>query len=81
MTKTFIDNFDNEFYTDRIRKNPVIRNHHHKYINDKYAPAWKTLEFATFGSMFQVFKNLKDISLKQEISQQYGIRNVSGLHW
>jgi len=48
---------------------------HKKYINDKYAPAWKTLEFFTFGIMVNLYKNLKDKSLKQKIAIRYGIRN------
>ena len=76
MNRKFIDKFDNELYTDNFKKNPIIRNHHKKYINDKYAPAWKTLEFFTFGTMFKLFQNLNETSLKQEISLQYNVRNV-----
>jgi abortive infection bacteriophage resistance protein len=34
------------------------------------------LEFFTFGAMFKVFQNLRDNSLKQEISLQYNVRNI-----
>ena len=34
------------------------------------------MEFFTFGVVLNVFKNLKDKSLKQSISLQYGVRNV-----
>lgn len=77
MEKRFIDKFDTEFYTENFKKNPIIKLHHRKYINDKYAPAWKTLEFFTFGAMLKVFQNLKDKSLKQKISSQYDVRNVN----
>ena len=76
MNKNFIDQFDNDLYTENFKRNPIIKNHHKKYINDKYAPAWKTLEFFTFGAMFKVFQNLKDKTLKQEISLQYNVRNI-----
>jgi abortive infection bacteriophage resistance protein len=76
MERKFIDKFDTELYTDKFKKNPVIKSHHKKYINDKYAPAWKTLEFFTFGTMLNVFQNLKDKSLKQKITLQYNVRNV-----
>lgn len=76
MNKNFIDKFDAELYTENFKKNPIIKNHHKKYINDKYAPAWKTLEFLTFGAMFKLYQNLKDNSLKQKISLQYNVRNV-----
>ena len=77
MDKKFIDKFDYELYTDKFKKKPIIKNHHRKYINDKYAPAWKTLEFFTFGAMFKIFQNLKDKSLQQKISLQYNVRNVN----
>jgi len=76
MTKLFIDKFDNELYTENFKRNPIIKTHHKKYINDRYAPAWKTLEFFTFGAMFKLYQNLKDKSLKQEISLQYNVRNI-----
>jgi abortive infection bacteriophage resistance protein len=76
MEKSFIDKFDTEFYTDKFKKNSVIKLHHKEYINDKYAPAWKSLEFFTFGTIHKIFKNLKDNSLKQQISLQYDVRNV-----
>jgi len=75
MNKKFIDKFDYEFYTDKFKKNPVIKNHHKKYINDKYAPAWKTLEFFTFGAMVYLYKNLKNEQLRKDIASQYNIRN------
>jgi abortive infection bacteriophage resistance protein len=76
MEKSFIDKFDTELYTEKFKRNSIIKLHHKKYINDKYAPAWKTLEFFTFGAMFKVYQNLKDKSLKQKISLQYNVRNV-----
>jgi abortive infection bacteriophage resistance protein len=76
MEKSFIDKFDTEFYTDKFKKNSVIKLHHKKYINDKYAPAWKSLEFFTFGTILKIFQNLKEQSLKQQISIQYDVRNV-----
>ncbi|MDR0829637.1 MAG: Abi family protein [Prevotellaceae bacterium] len=76
MEKSFIDRFDKEFYTDNFKKNPIIKRHHEKYINDKYAPAWKTLEFFTFGAMLNLYKNLKNRQIRQEIAAQYNINNA-----
>lgn len=75
MEKRFIDAFDYKLYTDIFKKKPVIKNHHDKYINDNYAPAWKTLEFFTFSSILKIYKNLKSSVLKQKIATQYKIRN------
>lgn len=59
-----------------IRKNEAIKHHHGKYINDIYAPAWKTLEYMTFGDILYLYSSLKDAKLKEEIAAHYNIRNV-----
>jgi len=58
------------------KNNLVIKKHHDKYINDMYAPAWKTLEFFTFGQINKLFRNLVDNNLKLEIASIYGYRNL-----
>jgi abortive infection bacteriophage resistance protein len=79
MDKKFISNFDTELYTSKFKHNPAIRNHHKKYINDKYAPAWKTLEFFTFGAILTIYKSLRDEALRRKIALHYGIRNAGML--
>lgn len=75
MTKEYIDEFDRKVYTDAFQRNQVIKLHHLKYINDKYAPAWKTLEFLTFGGVLKMFKNIQDISVREIIAKKYGVQN------
>ena len=70
----FIDYLPNCYKT--IRKNEAIKHHHGKYINDIYAPAWKTLEYMTFGDILYLYSSLKDAKLKEEIAAHYNIRNV-----
>jgi abortive infection bacteriophage resistance protein len=61
MQSDFITGFSKKYYTDDFkRNNTLIKNHHIKYPNDIYAPAWKTLEFLSFGGVNKVFYNLKD---------------------
>lgn len=57
-----------------IKKNDVIRLHHKKY-KCAYAPAWKTIEYMTFGDLLKLFSCLKNQKLKQEISLHYDIHN------
>ena len=59
-----------------ICKNEAIKHHHSKYINDIYAPAWKTLEYMTFGDILYLYSSLKDQTLKEAIALHYNIRNV-----
>lgn len=63
------------FYKD-ICKNDAIKHHHQKYPNDIYAPAWKTLEYMTFGNMLYLFQNLKDEKLRQKIANRFNISNL-----
>jgi conserved hypothetical phage abiD protein len=67
----------NLFYNDHFKSNnKTIKKHHDKYENDKYAHAWKTLEFFTFGSILKLFKNIKSIDLKRSIISQYDIKSI-----
>ena len=60
-----------------ICKNEAIKRHHRKYINDIYAPAWKTLEYMTFGDTLYLYSCLKDKELKEKISAHYNIKNTN----
>lgn len=75
MSKDFIQNFD-FYYNEDFKKYGVIAKHHKKYINDKYAPAWKTLEYLTFGNNMKIYKSLLNFDTKQRISEIYGVRDV-----
>jgi len=73
----FLKMFNKKVYNETFKRKPIIRRHHKKYLNDKYAPAWKTVEYFTFGSILKLFKNLKDNTLKLEIALEYDIHNVN----
>lgn len=77
MQSSFINNLKNYYYTDQfINQNKAIKKHHEKHINDRFAPAWKTLEFLPFGSILAIFRALKNKKCQESISNQYGVRNV-----
>lgn len=61
---------------DDIRKNDVIKHHHRKYHNDIYAPAWKTIEYMTFGGVLYLIDNLKETDLQEEIAKKMGVTNL-----
>jgi abortive infection bacteriophage resistance protein len=76
MRQAFLDNLD-KYYSPAFKKqNKVIKKHHEKHLNDRYAPAWKTLEFFSFGTILMIYKNLKEQHLKQEIAEVYKVRNT-----
>lgn len=70
MNRKYVDKFEEMVYKT-IRENPVIKRHHHKYINDRFAPAWKTIEFMTLGNICSLFNNLKDEELKSAVASYY----------
>lgn len=54
----------------------MIKQHHQTHINDKYAPAWKTLEFMTLGSVIHLFSTLKNQLVKRRIGEHFGIKQL-----
>lgn len=73
---SFVDSFEETCYSG-IRKNANITRHHKKYPKDIYAPAWKTLEYMTFGQMLALYKSIKNTQDKLDISKHFGIRQTS----
>lgn len=77
MSREYIENFDRKIYTsDFIKNNSVIKYHHQKYSEEKYAPTWKTLEYFTFGMVINTYRNLNDTILKNEIAKEYGVQSL-----
>ncbi len=58
-----------------IRQEPLINRHYTKYKTD--APAWKELEFMPFGTIINLYDNLRDQHLRCDIAKVYGITNPS----
>lgn len=64
-----------KIYPTMIKNNEVIKKHHRKYPNDRYAPAWKTIEFFTFGDLCRLYSGILDHKMKVKIAEEFGIRN------
>lgn len=71
MQPEYVDNFDAKVYSTIIG-NEVIKRHHAMHINDKYAPAWKTIEFMTLGNITKLFKAIRDNNVKRQVAHEYG---------
>ena len=76
VNRTYASKFDNKVYTLEFKRNPIIHRHHHKNPNDRYAPAWKTLEYMTFGAILKLYEQLKEPEDKILIAHKFGIRQV-----
>lgn len=74
LQESFVETFKRNFYTSKfISSNKAIKKHHEKYPDDQFAPAWKTLEYLTFGSIELLFKSIIDEEIKLLIAKWYGI--------
>ncbi len=76
VSANYAENFGRNIYTADFKRNPVITRHHKKYPHETYAPAWKTLEFMTFGAVLKLYEQLKNPTDKIDIAHQFGIRQV-----
>lgn len=76
VNASYTTEFDTKAYDD-IMKKPVIRRHHKNHINDKYAPAWKTIEYMSFGNIENLYKNLKKEEDKTCICKHFGVNSPS----
>jgi len=76
VSRAYVSDFDRRVYNDSFKKIQIIKQHHQYHINDRYAPAWKTLEFMTFGSILKLFFSLREEGLKLEIAKKYGFRSL-----
>lgn len=79
VSDRYIEDFDLKVYNKSFRKNEYIRAHHQEHKEDKYAPAWKTIEFMTFGATICLFESLKSEGLKKRIARSFRIDRYSVL--
>lgn len=61
---------------DTIKRNDAIKHHHKKHRKSKYAPAWKTLEFETLGTIHKLYDGILRTDDKLPINRQFNVPNV-----
>ena len=76
VTRKQATSFEKKVYHQIVEKTPLIALHHRHHINDKFAPAWKTLEFMTLGEVVHLFKSIKDENLKLQVANCFGIKKL-----
>lgn len=78
VTTSYAQSFEEKVYKQLRDGQEVIKRHHKNrlHINDKYAPAWKTLEFMTFGSVIKLFEAIRNQAVQEEIAMAFNVRNV-----
>lgn len=75
VSKQHAANFEKAIYLPLRKLNEDIILHHRRFPRDKFAPAWKTLEFVTFGAVCNLYSSLLSHQLRSEISRHFGIEN------
>lgn len=76
VSKQQARSFESKVYKSILDKEQIITLHHRHHINDKFAPAWKTLEYMTLGQMVHLFKSIKNEDLKLQIANHFGIKKL-----
>lgn len=76
VNRPYAREFERKVYTSDFKRNPVIHRHHQNNPHDRFAPAWKTLEFMTFGAVMKFYEQLKERDDKIFIAHEFGIRQV-----
>lgn len=76
VNRPYAREFERKVYTSDFKRNPVIHRHHQNNPNDRFAPAWKTLEFMTFGAVMKLYEQLKERDDKISVAHKFGIRQV-----
>lgn len=51
-----------------------------EFHHTQNAPAWKVIEFMSFGTIIELYKNLNNPTIKCKISNLFGITNPSSLY-
>lgn len=77
VTSAQASGFERAIYYPLKRNNAEIQLHHRRFPADKFAPAWKTLEFVTLGTMCSLYEGLQDPGLKHEIAVNFGCMQQS----
>lgn len=76
VNRLYAREFECKVYTSDFKRNPIIHRHHQNNPNDRFAPAWKTLEFMTFGAVMKLYEQLKERDDKIFVAHKFGVRQV-----
>lgn len=68
--------FEKTVYHPLKRQNPEIILHHKRFPRDRFAPAWKTLEFVTLGTIINLYSSLRSSHLREEICAHFGVHSA-----
>lgn len=67
------NSFERAIYIPLRKQNYHIQLHHRRFPGDKFAPAWKTLEFTTLGTMCNLYEALNSSNLRSDVAHHFGV--------
>jgi abortive infection bacteriophage resistance protein len=76
VERSYARDFEQKVYTTDFKRNPIIHRHHKNNPDDRFAPAWKTIEFMTFGAVLKLYEQLKEREDKISVAHGFGIRQT-----
>ena len=76
VEQSFINDFSDKCYKE-VKRNNNIKQHHKKYKHDTYAPAWKTLEHMTLGSVLLLYKSLIKTDDRLLVAKHFGVNQTT----
>ncbi len=56
-----------------LKRETVVRNHAKLHPEHRNAPAWKALEFMSFGTIIKIYESLADGGLRMQIARECGV--------
>ena len=77
IEQKMIDSNEYQKVLNDLSKEYVIRLDKKEHGKRKYSPAWKALEYMSFGTIIKLYNSLKNPHLRCDISQVYGISSPS----
>lgn len=77
IEQRMIDSNEYQKVLNDLSKEYVIKLDKKGHENRKYAPAWKALEYMSFGTIIKLYNSLKNPHLQCYISQIYGMSSPS----
>ena len=77
INKAVISSLEYEKALKDVNKEPLIIHDKKEHGKRDYAPAWKALEFMSFGTIIKLYENLINPHLKCDISKVYGMNSPS----
>lgn len=73
INRTTLDSNEYQKALNDLQKEALVKLDRKEHKNRPFAPAWKALEYMSFGTIIKIYDGLKNPKLQSDISRVYGI--------